>query len=184
MFNLNTTITFLFATLTAVTPPAAAATTGNCDPADVLLANDRHRRTAGVIGETRCYRVEIPARGLLHLVATSTTFGPSATTVVIDIAAAPRPSRAKLSATPTAGLPVLARSANEILALVDPGHYWIRVRAEDPERSLPVHRLTSRFLEGSKSETDDELDLEPEEILAAPPATVTCRPQSKERDRR
>ena len=134
----------VIASATFNTLPVVAEAHRPCKAQSILHADDSFRHTGGSFDETACYRLEVHEAGLLML----------------DIAAPENAVRLDLQG--RQGLDVLARSASEFLVDVQPGAYLVEVRAEDPAQPLPAHRLTSRLLPVSKSETNGELELEPE----------------------
>ena len=124
-------------------PSAAASSFESCKSAESLFADDTLRHSGSRDGESACYRLEIDEAGLL-LLETSAL------------------EALRLDLQTHRGLKVLGRSASEFLVDVRPGIYTLAVQAQDPSQPLPAHRISSRLLAVAKSETNGELELEPE----------------------
>jgi hypothetical protein len=140
----------LWTSMALASPVLATTATGlpaACDVAIPLLPTDADRDPGGSIGETRCYRLDLPAAGLLHL--DLSIAGTSA-------------SRARLAvAIEDGALATLTRSATEWLARAGAGAHLLLVGAEDPLQPLPPFRLSSRFVTLEKSDTDGDPDPDP-----------------------
>ena len=145
--SLSLTVLIALASTTAASdlPDACASPRG-------LLEQDRARSTEGRPGEVHCYRLDIVDSAWLYLnlsVAGSATSG------------------ARFDLLPTAS-GRFGRNADEIWGLVEPGTYFLTVRAEDPHQPLPAYRLTTEHLEldhqAEKGENDGEIEIEPEEL--------------------
>ena len=137
--------------------PTTAQLPRACDTPDILLTNERLRHSGRPAGELACYRLDLTEPGLLHFdVSVAGNLDPE--DVRLDL----RASKTIASHTENSDLRILGRTATESLAWASAGTYFVEVRAEDPTRPLAAHRLTSRFLAAGKSETDGELELEPE----------------------
>ena len=120
-----------------------------CKSPEILTADTGFRHAGGSHGQSACYRLEVYEPGLLLLDLNAVDGD-----VYVDLG---NPK----------GFQVLARSASEFLVQAKPGQYTFKVRAEDPNRPLPAHRLSTRLLPVTPSQTDDsdtdgELELEPE----------------------
>ncbi len=137
---------------------AAAAMPEACQAPRPMLPNGVERQVEGLIGDSHCYRLDLPAPGWWHLSLTSPANGGSrAHFEILDDAGS------------QASLQTVERSATERLTFMPPGNWWIRVTAEDPIRPIPAYRLTSRFVEAPpwlKSEEDGELEIESEGLAA------------------
>ncbi|MEM8962994.1 MAG: hypothetical protein AAGD38_16040 [Acidobacteriota bacterium] len=135
MFTLRLAIrVFVLAILTSIT---AHATVSTCD---VLLPDDSVRvASTGV--DHHCHQLDLAASGLLHL----SLHGATARVVIDD-----------------ARVVVLDRRADERLVWIEAGTYIVEIVAEDPLHPLDAYRLETRFEELTRSETDGELELEPE----------------------
>ncbi len=141
------TLTILAATAAAAELPTA------CRAPQTLLARDLQRHGEGFAGETHCYRLDLAMPGLLHLDLAVAGWLPSgARLAIFDGAGAP------------AGHETLERSADERLVLAPAGTYWLEITGEDPESPLPAYRLGAGFAALTKSETDGEIEIEPEEL--------------------
>ncbi len=154
---------------TLATPVTATESPSACDAPAPLLPTDQHRRPEGLIAETHCYRLDLPSAGLLHL----------------DLAVAGwSPSRARLSVAGTGGgaFEILERSAVEWLATASAGSYLLEIAAEDPRRPLPAYRLSSRFVEWTKSDTDGELELDPETLKSDTDGELELDPETFKSD--
>ena len=126
----------------------AASSFESCKSAASLFANDTLRHSGaglstGTDSESACYRLEIEEAGLLLLETSALE------ALRLDLQA-------------HRGLDVLGRTASEFLVDVRPGIYTLAVQAQDPSQPLPAHRISSRLLAVAKSETNGELELEPE----------------------
>ena len=131
-------------------PAGATDLPAACDVAIPLLPTDADRDPGGSPSGTRCYRLDLPAAGLLHL----------------DLSVAGSESRARLAlvAEDAMTLKPLARSTHEWLARSGGGVLFLTVAAEDPRRPLPPYRLSSRFAALEKSDTDGELEPDPDPV--------------------
>lgn len=145
-------------------PLAAAAT---CDSAIPLAAGDTWRDPGGAPGEAALFSVRPDAPGTLALEASAPSGGPRVTLALV------RPEEAGTPAST-----ILHESATcLVLDGVSPGGtYLVRVAAEDPRRPLAPFRLSVLFAADrrvgglSKSETDGELEIEPDPLVAEAPA--------------
>ena len=152
-------VTLLLVT-TVLAAAAVAELPASCDAPRTLASRDVVRSgAAGAAGEEHCYRLDLASWGLLGLQAS----------------AGHRPSGVRLEVFDRDGRPAVLdtvfRSVGERLALTPTGSYFVTVRGEDPEADLPPYRLAARFVDLAKSETDGEIEIEPEELPAA------CRPE-------
>ncbi|MEM7582272.1 MAG: hypothetical protein AAF560_02740 [Acidobacteriota bacterium] len=164
MFDLrDTAFLMMFATVTTTltatvsSPSPSFAATEHplvCEQPELLTTSDQARRAAGRVGESHCYRLDVTSAGLLH-------FDVSTPAADAWMTGSPR-SQARLEVTGVGLDQTLGRTPNELLALTEPGALFVVIRAEDPRQPLPAYRLASRFAETSKSEEDDELELEPD----------------------
>jgi hypothetical protein len=150
---------------------AAAA----CDSAIPLVAGETWRDPGSSAGETTCFSVGLEAPGTLVLEVSVPADAPRAILTYVG----PDPIETTVPR-------LLHRSATHLVLTGDPGShaspldppgeaYLVRVEAEDPRQPLPPFRLSVRSVAdrfvGSivKSETDGELEIEPDPLWAAPP---------------
>lgn len=141
------TLTILAATAAiAELPPA-------CEAPQTILPRDLQRHGEGFAGEAHCYRLDLATPGLLHLGLSVASW---------------LPSGAQLALLGGDGVPAdletLERSAAERLVLAPAGSFWLEITGEDPDAPLPAYRLGARFVAITKSETDGEIEIEPEEL--------------------
>ena len=121
-----------------------------CEAPQILHVNDTTRDTGGSVGERRCYRLDLDRQGFLHL-----ELSDAASVYSLDTTGTRLEVFAASSVT-------LGRTATEQLLQVDSGTLFVTAQATDPRQPLPQFRLTSRWVEATKGEHDDELEIDPE----------------------
>jgi hypothetical protein len=147
-------IVSILITFASVMTPASVFAS-SCEVPQILLPQDQIRRGEGRVGEAHCYRLDLESPGLLYLDVATDGALPSGAR--FEFFAMKEPMTGIVQAH------TLFRTTVERLLLADAGTYFLEVRAEDPHRPLPAYRLGSRFEGMSQSETNGELELEPEE---------------------
>ncbi len=134
-----------------------------CHTPETLLPSDLHRHDEGLVGESRCYRLDLVSPGFVSFDLSVASWLPAGAHFEIYRADGLRAESSNSRRVADAGgFEVLARTAESQLGILDPGTYYLDVVGDDPRRPLPAYRFRAAFLELNKSETDGELELEPE----------------------
>lgn len=174
-------------TLCLLTALALFSTTASlaesCEEASSITSNAAAYSSGGVVGEGRCYRLELVSPGWLHLNLITADWAEGRAR--FDLSAAGTDEKAKLQ--------LVRRRLGERVAFLRPGTWWIQVRAEDPRHPLPPYQLESRFLEDTSGwvtkdeENEGELEPDPETLTTgaqAGPWQALCPSVANEKSTR
>ncbi len=111
-----------------------------------LAAGETWRDPGRAIGDAVCFDLELDAAGIAAL----------------DVATSATAARVRLSLRDTA-VTRLKQSTTSLIFAAGAGSYRLRVEAEDPRQGLSSFRLRASFVTGGlKSETDSEIEVDPE----------------------
>ena len=136
---------------------------GPCASVIPLVPGETWRGPGDEAGGSSCFSVYLGDEGVLALGLSVSADTPQARLSL----AAPSPIAGKLTSS------ILQQSATHLVMKAPVGRYLVRVEAEDPRQALSPFRLRVRFVAGrfpaglSKSETDSELEIEPDLFLGA-----------------